>query len=330
MIQGSTSAHITTGPDLFNITRSCSISYNMTGNSDPSMFAGNEFLDSTVVFSNGTVVALSHTEYPGDKYNNCPGPHYPHCWTVTTGLMISYDFGTTWQHAKPPPSHLVAAVPYAYNATQLARGWGDPTNIVEASDGFYYVAMWNRNQVGLQAPGVCMMRTESLLEPSSWRGWNGTSYGTTFVSPYHRSNDPHWNPAQHLCKVLDVDASVLNPTKCSPFGLVWSTSLKLYLMSWSCLSDGPFYMTSSSDLIHWSTPQRFYEKSMLSPSISRHVTSIHYPSLIDPRAPLLYKDPNYSTITSEPYLFWVSFGHSPYSDGRTVWATPLRIRSNKA
>ena len=25
--------------------------------------------------------------------------------------------------------------------------------------GFYYAAIWNRNQVGLQAPGICMMRS---------------------------------------------------------------------------------------------------------------------------------------------------------------------------
>ena len=37
---------------------------------------------------------------------------------------------------------------YVYNQTQLAYGWGDPSNIMRSpKDGYYYVAMWNRNQV---------------------------------------------------------------------------------------------------------------------------------------------------------------------------------------
>ena len=328
MIQGSTNAHIMTGPSLFDVTRACNMTWNMTGNADPAMFAGDEFLDSTVVFLNGTVISLSHTEYPGNRFDNCPGPSYPYCWTVTTGLMISHDFGMTWKHAQPPPHHLVAAVPYIYNTTQLASGWGDPTNILKhPSDGYYYVAMWNRNQVGLQKPGVCMMRSNALLEPSSWRGWNGTDYSVPFVSPY-QTKDPAWNPANHICKVLPVDETILDPTKYSPFGLVWSPSLQVFLMTWACLSGyGSFYMTTSPDLIHWSTPQAIYDKSMLPNATRAHVTSMHYPNLMDVAAPTVLKDPNYSAITSTPHLFWVSFGHSPYSDGRTVWATPLGIAS---
>ena len=94
------------------------------------------------------MVALIHTEYPGNRFNNCDGPSYPYCWTVTIGLGISHDWGVTWQHARPPPHHLVAAVPYKYNQTQLAYGWGDPSNIVRnPKDGMFYVAFINRNQV---------------------------------------------------------------------------------------------------------------------------------------------------------------------------------------
>ena len=62
------------------------------------------------------MVALVHTEYPGGVYNlTGPKPpmcaagagNYPHCWTVTIGLALSTDSGNTWDHAKPPPHHLV-------------------------------------------------------------------------------------------------------------------------------------------------------------------------------------------------------------------------------
>jgi hypothetical protein len=177
MIVGSTSFHKMKGPSVLNVTRECHASWNKTADGNPAHFAGNEFLDSPIVFDNGTVVALVHTEYPGGSYNNCrclltyspihllayslthlrthsTNASYPLCWTVTIGLAISHDFGDTWAHALPPPHHLVASVPYQYSPTQLASGWGDPSNIVKhPRDGYYYAAIWNRHQVGLQAPG---------------------------------------------------------------------------------------------------------------------------------------------------------------------------------
>lgn len=88
------------------------------------------------------MVALVHTEYPGNVYGNCStGLHYPQCWTVTLGLAVSQNWGQTWEHARNPPHHLVAAVPYGYNETQLAYGWGDPSNIVKSpKDGYFYVS----------------------------------------------------------------------------------------------------------------------------------------------------------------------------------------------
>ncbi|KAL3945680.1 MAG: hypothetical protein SGBAC_000248 [Bacillariaceae sp.] len=154
MIEGSTHFHPMFGNSIFNFTRSCKIAWNMTGDGDPAMFSGNEFLDSAIAFPNGTVVSLIHTEFPGNRYSMCNSTAYPLCWTVTIGLAISDDWGATWSHARPPPHHLMAAVPYVYDENQLAYGWGDPSNIVlNPHDGYYYVAMWNRHQVGKQKPG---------------------------------------------------------------------------------------------------------------------------------------------------------------------------------
>ena len=124
-IVGSTNYHRMSGPDLLNVTRECATAWNETGDPDPAHFAGDEFLDSPVAFANATVYSLVHTEFPGNVYHNCTGPAYPHCWTVSIGLAVSYDAGATWAHARPPPGHLVAAVPYGYNSSQLAYGWGD-------------------------------------------------------------------------------------------------------------------------------------------------------------------------------------------------------------
>ena len=310
MIVGSTNYHRMGGPSVLNLTRECAVSWNETGDPNPSHFAGDEFLDSPWAFANGTIFALVHTEYPGNVYHNCSGPAYPHCWTVTIGLAVSHDNGQTWAHARPPPYHLVAAVPYGYNESQLAYGWGDPSNIVQR-DGFFYAAVWNRNQVGLQAPGVCMMRTADLSDPSSWRGWDGAAYTRTFVSPYTM---PAGDAAAHVCVVTNAPIT-------APFGgLAWSNVLSKWVATQAPSGNDVFVLTSD-DLITWGEPVLIYSEALLPPEVARNVTSINYPTFVDPTM----GDSNFATVGANPYLFWVSIGHSPYTDGRRVWATPFTV-----
>jgi hypothetical protein len=312
-IVGSTSYHRMSGPSLLNATRDCAAAWNETASADPSLFAGDEFLDSPHAFANGTVYALVHTEYPGNVYHNCSGPAYPHCWTVSVGLAVSYDAGLTWAHAREPPGHLVAAVPYAYNASQLAYGWGDPSNIIERG-GFFYAAVWNRNQVGLQAPGVCMMRTADLSDPTSWRAWGGAAYDVPFVSPYTMAPGTE---AAHICTVTNLPS-------CPIGGFAWSTFLGTFVATMDCSLQGgeQFYLATSDDLITWTTPQPLYSAKDLPANVSKNVTAMTYPTWLDPAAPAS-GDPNFMTISATPYLFWVSIGHSPYTDGRALWATPM-------
>ena len=49
-----------------------------------------------------------------------PGVTYPYCWTVSMTLAVSHDWGTTWDHALPPPHHMVATPPYKYVLPLLA------------------------------------------------------------------------------------------------------------------------------------------------------------------------------------------------------------------
>lgn len=323
LIVGSTSFHRMSGPTLLNQTRECVASWNSTNDADPSHFAGDEFLDSPAPGADGSLYALVHTEYPGNVYKNCSGPAYPHCWTVTIGLAVSRDGGSTWAHAAPPPAHLVAAVPYTYNASQLAYGWGDPSNIFAGrhagGDGFSYAAVWNRNQVGLQAPGVCFMRTADVTDPRSWRGYGGAGvYNVTFVSPYTL---PPGGDASHICSVA------VGLPSCPLGGVSWSARLSLYVATMDCSlqAGSQFYVTASPDLLTWAPPRPFYGAHDLPANVSAQVTAMSYPTLVDAAAPD-NGDPYYSTLSGDDFLLlWASIGHSPYSDGRHLWATPFRF-----
>lgn len=318
MIVGSTNFHWMNGPSPLDVTRNCSVAWNMTGDPDPAKFAEHEFLDSPIAFENGTVVSLVHTEF----YQCEEGETYPYCWTVTIGLAVSYDWGSTWQHMQEPPHHLVASLPYKYNHSQIASGWGDPSNIVRSpKDGYYYAAIWNRNQVGLQDPGVCIMRTSDLMDPSSWRAWGGHDFSVTFVSPY--TMEPG-TEAQHVCTVSNLPSN-----GCAAMGLVWSSYLEQFVTTLDCgIETDHFLFATSDDLINWSEPVSFYSKKDLPVDVASMVTGMNYPTFIDPTAPTAFSDPNFYTIGQEPYLYWASIGHSPHTDGRHQWATKVRFEKD--
>jgi hypothetical protein len=267
---------------------------------------------------------MSGPNAPECAYGN---GNYPNCWTVTIGSAVSYDFGKTWGHLKPPPQHLVASVPYKYNQTQLASGWGDPSNILKhPKDGHYYAAVWNRNQVGLQAPGICMMRTNNLMDPESWKAWDGKAYTKTLgASPYTMASGTE---ADHVCTPTNLPAGTCIPIKgkkrgCQAAGIVWSTYLEKFVVTLGC--GETFQWATSDDLIVWSEPQLLDVMHSMPANQSKMVVAMNYPTFMDPTAPTAFADRNFYTIGQTPYLFWASIGHSPYSDGRHQWATPFRF-----
>jgi hypothetical protein len=331
MIVGSTSYFPMSGPSPLNQTRSCKCSFNKTADGNPADFAADEYPDSPIAFPNGTVVSLVHTEFPGNKFNEsggpnepyCTGPGYPHCWTVSIGLVVSLDWGQTFEHVLPPPHHLVAAVPYKYQQDQLASGWGDPSNILlHPSDGYYYAAIWNRNQVGLQAPGICMMRTNSLLDPASWRGWDGAGYTVSFADPYTL---PPGSEAQHICTVTNLPAGSVKDG-CAAHGLFWSEYLSKFVVTLGCdqARTPVFKFATSDDLIHWSTASE-----LLTMKQAKNITDLvhngmNYPTFIDPT--MADRDRNFGVIGKDPYLFWVSKGDNPEDIGRHLLATPYTFQ----
>ena len=322
MIVGSTSFHLMTGPSVFNQTRSCASTWNSTQSPDESLYAAAQWLNPPHVFPNGTVVVLVHNEYPNNvtwrTQRGCTQP-YPYCWQASQGLAISDNWGVSWRLARPPPGHLVAAVPYKVNNTQLASGWAGPSNFFRnpREPGFFYVAVQNRNTVGLQPAGICFMRTRDLTDPASWRAFGGgTSYNVTFASPFTIAPGTE---SAHIC-------TVANLPPCTPHGVVYSVYLELFVITMDCLSeDGGstwMAMSTSPDLVTWTLPVEFYSQKDLPPNVAKNVTSMTYSTFIDPSQS---EAGNFGVIGQDPPLFWASIGHSPFTDGRRVWATPFHF-----
>eukprot|EP00039_Didymoeca_costata_P017089 m.313801 g.313801 ORF g.313801 m.313801 type:complete len:490 (+) comp16491_c9_seq37:198-1667(+) len=331
MIVGSTAYYTMQGPTPLDQTRSCNCSFNKTADGNPADFAADEYFDSPISFGNGTVISLVHTEFPGNRFNNsgpnapyCTTKGYPECWTVTIGLVISHDWGKTFEHAAPPPHHLVASVPYGYNQTQLASGWGDPSNIMKhPTDGYYYAAIWNRHQVGLQAPGICMMRSNSLLDPTSWRAYSGKtkSFSVKFADPYTMQPGTE---EDHVCTVTNLPAGSVEDG-CAAHGLFYSKYLSKFVVTLGCdqARTPVFKLATSDDLVTWSPAQDLLTMAEAKNQSSKVVRGMNYPTFIDMSAPTDLNDPNYYTIGQHPYLYWVSIGDNPEDIGRNLLATPF-------
>lgn len=181
------------------------------------------------------------------------------------------------------------------------------------------------------------MRTADITDPSSWRGLDSDGgFTVEFVSPY--TMEPG-TEARHICRIVNLPAD-----GCAPYGLVWSAHLQQFVVTLGCYSNylssnargaGPgavaadrrvFMMATSDDLITWSNATVLYSPDDLPANVSKMVTGMQYPSFVDPSAPSAFGDRNFATIGPNPYLYWVSIGHSPYTDGRHLWATPMEFR----
>ena len=316
LVAGNTAARFSYGPSVLNTTRSCTILLNKTNSPDPSRYASSEFIHSTYSFHNGTVVALLHDEFPGMNYNQSggaswcnitTGPRWPRCWTVSVSLAVSQDWGRSWQRPLPPPANLVAAVPYPYESTRTIFGWGDMGGITPGPDGFFYVPMYNRMTKGLQANGTCVMRSNALLDPRSWRGWDGAAFSVPFVSAYGLQPGEE---ARHICAVLDP---AVFPEPCVIYGATWSTYLSRFVATVNCNTmarpiheqDYKIWFTTSADFVHWD-PLALLLDPRGPPEVPQYggADMITYPTLLDVDSPSK-GDFSYSRIGQNATLTYI-------------------------
>ena len=301
VVSVDSTSRLSLGPSLLSTTRDCTIVLNSTLSPNPALYASDEFIDATWSFGNGTVVALIHDEFPGSKFGNCTHSGWPACWTVSLSLAVSQDGGHSWAHALPPPANLVAAVPYRYEDSTTIFGWGDTGGIVQdPRDGAFYATMYNRMDKGLQRRGTCVMRSRSLLDPASWRGWSGTDFDVPFASAYDVAPGAE---AAHICSVLDEGVF---PPPCVMYGVAWSVYLEAFVATLSCWpiaepmrSNYTLYWSTSPDMIHWDAM-----RLLVQPDAPPHTNMITYPAFLDAQAPGR-GDRNFATIGQNATLTYV-------------------------
>jgi hypothetical protein len=230
--------------------------------------------------------ALIHNEYHDPIASTCkPGDTSPGnpCWYNSITYAVSTDGARSF--SKPaPPAHVVAPAPGIWIpppapvAESYVEGYRSPSNIVRGTDGYYY-ALVNAISTTNAAQWLCVLRTDTLGDPASWRAWDGNGFNLAMTSPYATG---HATPPCADVKTM-VDGS----------GLTYNTYLGRYVHvdigdiwvvdRFVC---GVFFALSP-DLIHWSRPELLVEANLpwcsanpQSQAVLEPVT-VSYPSIVD-------------------------------------------------
>jgi len=291
------------GPSLNALRHKCPVIMNSHMNASPSKYDDHEWLASLYTLDGNTIHALIHDEYQAYLYDPACNGNYFNCWYNAITSAISTDGGASYGHAIAP-SHRVASIPYPYTPNTGPIGYFAPSNIIE-KDGYYY-AMIQATSYQAQQQGICLMRTNDLADPTTWRAWDGTGFNVRFISPYREPNEP---PQNHVCAPISfANIETMHES------LTYNTYLGHYLLVGSAGKWDPalqrvvygVYYSISDDLINWRPRQLILESEFSWTYACGDDDPIAYPVVLDPDSP----SRNFETTGKRMYLYMTRMNYS--------------------
>jgi hypothetical protein len=286
------------GPDLNNLAHDCSVVLPDLRLANPADWADADWLGGQHTVDGQTVHALIHVEYHGITHPGWCGGAHLECLYNSITYAVSTNGGESF--VRPPvPQNLVAAVPYRYVPGDGRYGYFAPSNIIERN-GFYYAMILVSNPYGEQQQGVCLMRTQTLADPQSWRAWDGHGFNVRFLDPYRESPEPI---RRHICQpvankqIVGIERSLTYNTYLNEY-VVTGTSNR-YEPSFGRVVFG-FSFSTSSDLIHWSDRKLITEIVSPQTYVCGGRFPVAYPALLDPDS----TDRNFATTDRQAYMYY--------------------------
>lgn len=227
----------------------------------------------------------------------CPSNRHDLCTMISLTYAISTDGGKTYSQPSVP-EHLVANLPYTYDPDAMRAIW-QPSNIVRnPQDGYFYVLIQRDEHMmddSIHLQGTCVMRTQTLDDPSSWRAWDGSGFNMRFLNPYTETG---FNPADHTCQIVSS-----NEIGALTYSLTYNTFFEKFIAVGVSGSPIPgFYFSLSDDLVHW-TPKQFLMDAPQVFTTGGEMPFFPYPSLVDPDSP----SPSFDVTSQSPYLYYSRF-----------------------
>jgi hypothetical protein len=292
-----------TGSDFAHLKPDCAFRFATVGTPLPETHYNLAWINAPYRVGN-VLHALVHNEYHDSTSPNCAlGDIYPDnpCNYISLLYATSSDGGTSFALASP---YLVAPAPARWDpdhpAKNTAYGYHDPTNIVQAADGWFYALIGaNPDTDPKSQSGMCVMRTRTLADPSSWRAWDGKGFNHVF-------QDPYTSAGTSACTIV-VGRSLR--------GLAYDTYLGQYIATGT---DCGAMALVSTDLVHWNDLGNF--KAAYYPAVPGYCNSPSgdlgaelYHTLVDHDG----GGDNFETAGQAPYMYftkWTRAGQYMHRD----------------
>lgn len=302
------------GPDFDSLESDCNPIMKSEYNADPAAYNDSEWIAAPYTDDGVIFYSLVHNEYRGHTHvGMCESGDYFDCLDTSITLAISTDSGATYQDITAAPDHLIATLPHQIEPGTGPFGHRTPSNIIKGNDGFYY-SFNNVSDYETQEQWVCLMRTDTLADPKSWRFWDGKGFNGIFLDPYQNEV---FDIQAHKCAPLDrnnIGAS-LNES------ITFNTYINRYVLvgiSADHLDNREvwgFYYSFSDDLIHWSKRKLLLEVELPWTVDFPGLDISHlYPTLIDTASESL----NFDTTGKTAYLYFTRMNNGAESLDRDL------------
>jgi hypothetical protein len=304
------------GRSLETVAHSCQIIFQGGRIKRPDTYDDYAWIAGTHTIDGKIIYALVHNEFHGNERPDlCPSGIYLHCWENSLTLAISRDGGRSFKRARENGG-LVAALPSPYRGDQgKPIGYFNPTNIIKHQD--YYYAMFSMITRNPDTSGICLMRTNILEDPSSWRGWDGGEFTVAFINPYNLSGGEFSE-----CKPIAKSKLFF-----SLGSVQWHPESKSFVLimrfqKW----DKPrhnevpgIYISTSPDLIRWSDPFLL----LADKSASQDGRAQLYPAFLDPES----SDQNFQLIGNNPLLYTIDIDQQSAGSPRRLLSRSVVLKA---
>jgi hypothetical protein len=304
------------GDSFETLRKSCDVLYRPSQIGEPALYDDKAWIQAVYTEDGRTIHALLSADFHEYRHSQRCGTDTNSCWYNAITAAVSTDGGATFRPSHRPPAHYVAgpSVKYDVNSRRSA-GFFTTSNIVKHR-GYHYALVYTGGGFAGQRRGACLLRTESVGQPASWRAWDGGGFGHRFVDPYR------------------ADAAAPPASGCVPVGpetlggpvrsLVRHEATNSFVVVMLAASpERGVYYSTSKDLIDWSPLKPLVlapTRAAVKRGITRDATTaIDYPSIIDHASP----GRNFEHLASEPHLYYVEL---PVRNGKLTGERKLMRR----
>lgn len=292
-----------TGSKINLVKPSCDAQFTGMFSVDPEKYNTRIWLQTFYSENDGKdIYSLASSDYHGKWFGKCAKNLNPNdnCWMGAIVLAHSTDGGKNFSML-PSPDHVIANSSEKYSPNiRGSIGFLTTSNIVKIDQYFY--SLFYTSESSNQPSGNCLVRTENLSDPKSWRAWSGIAFDQTLYNPTDSSK------RNNFC----------TPLKGLPYkirSLLWHAPSHGYIVTFEKTqknknlpnqTDVTFSLAWSKDLKKWSNPMPIITLEGPNNCKSPQVAGA-YPSIIDSESP----DANFGTISNDAYLYYTKFNFQP-------------------